>query len=135
MSYAVEWMGGGVVLGIVLLLLVVPEFAAIAVVVATIAVLVVALAALVGLVALAAAALASPYLLVRSVRRRLCSTKNTMDPLAERDPRADWPADRLRVLGRAPVTAFAHDEPDEAGAILEVATRDAAEAPCVRPGR
>jgi hypothetical protein len=128
MSYAVEWMGGGVVVvyGIVLLLLIVPEFAAIAVVVATIAVLVVALAALVGLVALAAAALASPYLLVRSVRRRLCSTKNTMDPLAEPHPGADRPADRLRVLGRAHVTAFAHDEPDEAGAILEVATRDAA---------
>ena len=71
MIQRVEWMGGGVVFGIVLLLLIVPEFAAIAVVVATIAVLVVALAALVGLVALAAAALASPYLLVRSVRRRL----------------------------------------------------------------
>src|SRR5205823_6371000 len=54
MSYAVEWMGGGVVpvYGIVLLLLIVPEFAAIAVVVATIAVLV-------ALVALAPAALAS----------------------------------------------------------------------------
>jgi hypothetical protein len=128
MSYAVEWMGGGGVLvyGIALLLLIVPEFAAIAVVVATIAVLVVALAALVGLVALAAAALASPYLLVRSVRRRLSPTKNTMDPLAERDPGADRSPDRLRVLGRAHVTAFAHDEPDEAGAILEDATRDAA---------
>jgi membrane protein implicated in regulation of membrane protease activity len=86
MSYAVEWMGGGVVYGIVVLLLIVPEFAAIAVVVATIAVLVVAFAALAGLVALAAAALASPYLLVRSVRRRRCPTKNTMEPLAERDP-------------------------------------------------
>ena len=72
MSYRLEWMGGGAVYGIVLLLLIVPWFAAIAVVVATIAVLVVALAALVGFVALAAAALASPYLLVRSVRRRLC---------------------------------------------------------------
>ena len=119
MSYAVEWMGGGVVYGIVLLLLIVPELAAIAVVV-------VALAALVGLVALAAAALASPYLFVRSVRRRPCPTKNTMYPLAERDPGADRPPDRLRVLGRAHVTAFAHDEPDEAGAILEDATRDAA---------
>ena len=118
--------GRAVVSGMVLLLLIVPEFAAIAVVVATIAVLVVALAALVGLVALAAAALASPYLLVRSVRRRLSPTKNTMDPLAERDPGADRPPDRLRVLGRAHVTAFAHDEPDEAGAILEDATRDAA---------
>ena len=127
MSYAVEWMGGGggVVFGIVLLLPIVPEFAAIAVVVATIAVLVVALAGLVGLVALAAAALASPNLLVRSVRRRLGPTKNTMDPLAERDPGADRPPERLRVLGRAHVTAFAHDEPDEAAAILEDATRDA----------
>src|SRR3954454_11730222 len=118
MSYAVEWMGGGVVpvFGIVLVLLIVPEFAAIAVVVAMIAVLV-------ALVALAAAALASPYLLVRSVRRRLFPTKNTMYPLAERDPAADRPPDRLRVLGRAHVTAFA---PDEAGAILEDATRDAA---------
>ena len=66
--------GPVVVSGIVLLLLIVPEFAAIAVVVATIAVLV-ALAALVGLVALAAAALASPYLLVRSVRRRLAQRR------------------------------------------------------------
>ena len=126
MSYGVEWMGGSVVYGIVLLLLIVPEFAAIAVVVATIAVLVVALAALVGLVALAAAALASPYLLVRSVRRRVRPTKDTMDPLAEREPGADRPPARLRVLGRAHATAFAHDEPHEAGAILEDATRDAA---------
>src|SRR3954466_1558814 len=121
MSYAVEWMGGGVVAvyGIVLLLLIVPELAAIAVVVATIVVLV-------GLVALAAAALASPYLLVRSICRRLYPTENTMDPLAERDPGADRPPDRLRVLGPAHVTAFAHDEPDVAGAILEDPTRDAA---------
>jgi hypothetical protein len=126
MNYAFEWMGGGVAFGIVLLLLIVPEFAAIAVVVATIAALVVALAAVVGLVALAAAALASPYLLVRSVRRRLRPTKSTMDPLAERDPGADRPPDRLRVLGRAHVTAFAHGEPDEASGMLEDATRDAA---------
>src|SRR3954463_12780558 len=121
MSYAVEWMGGGVVpvFGIVLLLLIVPELAAIAVVVATIVVFV-------ALGALAAAALASPYLLVRSVCRRLCPTENTMDPLAERDPGADRPADRLRVWGRAHVTAFAHGEPNEPGAILEDATRDAA---------
>jgi membrane protein implicated in regulation of membrane protease activity len=64
MSYAVEWMPGVVVLWAVLLLLIVPEFA-------VIAVLVLALAALVALVALAAAALVSPYLLVRSFRRRL----------------------------------------------------------------
>src|SRR3954469_15899111 len=126
MNYAVEWMGGVVVYGIVLALLIVPEFAAIAVIVATIAVLVVALAALVGLVALAAAALASPYLLVRRVRRRLWRTTNMIDPLAERDPGADRPPHRVRVLGRAHVTAFARNEPDEAGAILADATRDAA---------
>jgi len=126
MSYGVEWMGGSVFYGAVLLLLIVPEFAAIAVVVATIALLVVALAALVGLVALAAAALASPYLLTRSVRRRLRLTKNTMDPLAERDAATDRPPDRLRVLGPAHVTAFAHDQSGEAGAMLEDATRNAA---------
>jgi hypothetical protein len=118
MSYGVEWMGSGVVYGIVLLLLIVPEFAAIAV-------LVVALAALVGLVALAAAALASPYLLVRSVRRRLAQRsggRSAPDPARRVDPSCS----SARGLGRAHVTAFAHDEPDEAGAILEVATRDAA---------
>src|SRR3954471_23700116 len=126
MSYAVEWVWGPVVAGMLLLLLIVPEFAVIAVVVATIAVLLVALAALVGLVALAAAALASPYLLVRGLRRRLARTKNMMDPLAERDLRAGRPPDPLRVLGRAHATAFARDEPAAAGAILEDATRDAA---------
>ena len=125
MSYAVEWSWGPVVCGIVLVLLIVPEFAVIAIAVATIAVFLVALAALAGLVALAAVALASPYLLVRSVRRRLSRTKN-MDPLAGRDRGADQPTDRLRGLGRAHVAAFAHDERDEAGAILEGATRDAA---------
>src|SRR3954452_14424413 len=119
MSYRLEWLGGGVVYAIVLFLLIVPEFALIAIVVATIAVLVVALAALVGLAALAAAALASPYLLVRSGRPRRWPNKNTMDPRAERDPEADRPPDRLRVLGRAHVTAFAHDERGEAGAMLE----------------
>jgi hypothetical protein len=63
MNYRAEWIGGVVVPGTVILLLLVPEFA-------VIAVLVVALAALVALVALAAAALASPYLLVRAIRRR-----------------------------------------------------------------
>ena len=64
MSYAVEWLPGVVVVWAVLLVLVVPEFA-------VIVVLVLALAAVVALVALAAAALVSPYLLVRSLRRRL----------------------------------------------------------------
>jgi membrane protein implicated in regulation of membrane protease activity len=126
MSYAVEWIWGPVVSVMVLLLLIVPGFAVIAVVVATIAVLLVALAALVGLVALAAAALASPYLLVRSVRRRLWRAKTMMHPLAERDAGADPSPGRLRVLGRAHATACAHDLPDETGAILKDATRDAA---------
>jgi hypothetical protein len=64
MSYAINWIPSGIVYGTALLLLIVPQFA-------LIAVLVVALAALVALVAIAAAALASPYLLVRSLRRRL----------------------------------------------------------------
>src|SRR3954452_21853301 len=126
MTYAVEWTGGVVVFWTVLLLLIIPWLAAIAVVVATIAVLLVALAGLIGLVALAAAALASPYRLVGSVRRRRGRTKNTMDPLAEPDPGADRPLDRVRVLRRAHVTAFAHDEPGDAGAMLEDATRHAA---------
>jgi uncharacterized membrane protein YjgN (DUF898 family) len=118
MSYGVEWMGSGVVYGIVLLLLIVPEFAAIAV-------LVVALAALVGLVALAAAALASPYLLVRSVRHRHAqrSTRGIHSPSGIRSGSA---AGSLAGPGRAHVTAFARDEPNKAGAILEDAARDAA---------
>ena len=84
------------------------------------------IAVLVALVALVGAALASPYLLVRSVRRRLRPATNTTYPFAERDAAADRPPDRLRVVGGPPVAAFAHYEPDEAPAILEDATRDAA---------
>jgi membrane protein implicated in regulation of membrane protease activity len=73
MSYGVEWIPGGVVFGAVLLLLIVPEFAAIAV-------LVITLAAFVALVALAAAAVASPYLLTRALRRRLA--KRNQPPTA-----------------------------------------------------
>src|SRR3954447_26153927 len=125
MSYAVEWMGGVVVSGIVLLLLIVPEFAAIAVVVAAIGVLVVALAALVGLVALAAAALASPYLLVRTVRRRLAQrrTRRIHSPSGIPSRSA---AGSPAGLARAHMTAFAHDQPDEAGALIQDTTRDAA---------
>jgi Flp pilus assembly protein TadB len=63
MSYGIEWTAGPVALGAALLLLLVPGFALIAVVV-------LALAALAALVALAGAILASPYLLVRTLRRR-----------------------------------------------------------------
>jgi hypothetical protein len=63
-TYAFEWIPGPVVLGIALLLLVVPSFALIGLVV-------MALAAVAVLVALAGAILAMPYLLVRSLRRRV----------------------------------------------------------------
>ena len=64
MNYGIEWMPGLVLLGRVLALLIVPPFALIGLVV-------VALAAVAALVALAGAVLATPYLLVRSLRRRL----------------------------------------------------------------
>jgi hypothetical protein len=63
MSYSFEWAAVPVFLGALLLLLV-PGFA-------LIGVIVVALAAVAALVALAGAILAPPYLLVRTLRRRL----------------------------------------------------------------
>ena len=63
-TYGFEWMPGAAVLGTVLVLLIVPSFALIALVV-------VALAAIAAVVALAGAILATPYLLARSLRRRL----------------------------------------------------------------
>ena len=64
MSYAVEWTPGLAFLGTLLVLPLAPPFA-------MIGLLVVALAAVAALLALAAAVLAMPYLLVRSLRRRL----------------------------------------------------------------
>jgi positive regulator of sigma E activity len=63
-AYGLDWIPGGVLLGAVLLLLIVPPFA-------LIALAVVALVAVAALVALAGAVLAMPFLLVRTVRRRL----------------------------------------------------------------
>jgi hypothetical protein len=63
-GYGLDWIPGGVLLGTVLVLLIVPPFA-------LIALAVVALAAVAALVALAGAVLATPYLLVRALRRRL----------------------------------------------------------------
>jgi hypothetical protein len=84
--YGFEWVHGVVVLGAVLILLIVPPFA-------LIAVALIAVAAAAALIALAAAVLASPYLLVRTVRRRL----------AERHESAEAPARALpappRVAG------------------------------------
>jgi positive regulator of sigma E activity len=73
-AYGLDWIPGGVFLGTVLLLLIVPPLA-------LIALAVVALAAVAALVALVGAVLATPYLLVRTVRRRL----------AERDIRQHQP--------------------------------------------
>jgi hypothetical protein len=63
-KYGIEWTPGIVLLGMVLVLPLVPSFALIGVVV-------VALAAVAALVALAGAVLATPYLLLRSLRRHL----------------------------------------------------------------
>jgi positive regulator of sigma E activity len=62
--YGSEWIPGLVLLGTVLVLLIVPPFA-------LIALAVVALGAVAALVALAGAILATPYLLARTLRRRL----------------------------------------------------------------
>jgi hypothetical protein len=63
-KYGFEWTPGLVLLGAVVVLPLAPSFAMIGLVV-------VALAAVAALVALAGAVLAMPYLLVRSLRRRL----------------------------------------------------------------
>jgi hypothetical protein len=63
MSYGFEWMPAVVLLGVFVLLMA-PAFALIGLVL-------VALAAVAALVALAGAILASPYLLARTLRRRL----------------------------------------------------------------
>jgi hypothetical protein len=64
MKYGFEWTPGLVVLGMVVVLPLAPPFA-------LIAIAVLALAALAAVVALVGAVLASPYFLVRSLRRHL----------------------------------------------------------------
>jgi hypothetical protein len=64
MRYGFEWTPGIVLLGLVVVLPLVPGFA-------LIALFVLALAAVAALVALAGALLATPYLLVRGLRRRV----------------------------------------------------------------
>ena len=68
MTYAFEWIPGPLLLGMVLLPLLVPSFALIGLVV-------IALAAVAALVAVAGAVLAMPYLLARSLRRRLAGRR------------------------------------------------------------
>jgi hypothetical protein len=125
MSYAVEWMGGVVVLWIALLLAFVPWFAAVAAVLAAIAILVIALAALVGLVALAAAVLASPYLVVHNVRHRLTARRTRRIHAPSGIPNRSAAGSPAR-LGRPHLTALANHHPDEAGAVLEDVNRHAA---------
>jgi hypothetical protein len=64
MSYGLEWIPGPILLGALLLPVIAPPFALLALVV-------VALAVLAALAALAGAILATPYLLVRTLRRHL----------------------------------------------------------------
>jgi hypothetical protein len=71
-KYGIEWTPGIVLLGAVIVLPLAPPFALIGVVV-------VALAAVAALIALAGAVLASPYLLVRSVRRHLAERHEAME--------------------------------------------------------
>jgi hypothetical protein len=99
-TYAFEWISGPVVLGIVLLLLVVPSFALIALVV-------MALAAVAALVALAGAILAMPYLLVRSLRRRV--------PERASQAKARYPSRADCTGRRGPPSSRARKRPANAG--------------------
>jgi hypothetical protein len=74
-KYGIEWMPGIVLLGMVVVLPLVPAFALIGLVV-------VALVAVAALVALAGAVLATPYLLVRSLRRRLAERHQSTEASA-----------------------------------------------------
>ena len=80
-GYGFEWLPGAGFLGAVLILLIVPPFA-------LIALAVVALAAIPALIALAAALIASPYLLVRTVRRRLAERHEATESSVEHHARA-----------------------------------------------
>jgi membrane protein implicated in regulation of membrane protease activity len=104
MNYRLEWISGISVFGTVLLLLIIPEFA-------MIAVLVVALAAFVLLVALAAAALASPFLLVRSLRRRLARPQPRSSAIPAARSLRRQTGCRQRVLPSAEVHRGAAEEP------------------------
>jgi hypothetical protein len=72
MSYRTEWIGAPLVLGAVLLPLIVPPFA-------LIALFVVALAAAAAVVALAGAIIVSPYLVARHIHGRL-QARHTISP-------------------------------------------------------
>jgi hypothetical protein len=90
-TYGFEWIPGPLLLAIVLLPLVVPGFALIGLVV-------IALAAVAALVALAGAIVAMPYLLVRSVRRRLAGRGAGPTPPGTEAPLAAAPFSPMRYL-------------------------------------
>lgn len=97
MSYAVEWIPGAALVGAVLLLLIVPSFALIGLVV-------VALGAVAALVALAGAILATPYLFVRSLRRRVAKRRQSTPGSV---PIATAIAQAARATNRSGLTALA----------------------------
>jgi hypothetical protein len=70
--YGLEWIPGAGVVGAVLVLLIVPPFA-------LIGLAVVAFAAVAAVVALVGAILASPYLLVRTLRRHLAERDEAIE--------------------------------------------------------
>jgi hypothetical protein len=75
MSYQAEWLATPIVFGVVLIPLIAPPFA-------LIAVAVLALAVLATLVAFAAVVLATPYLLVRSFRRHFAEPRPSTEASA-----------------------------------------------------
>ena len=84
MKYGFEWTPGLVLLGMLVVLPLAPPFA-------LIAVAVLALAAVAALVALAGAGLATPYLLISALRRRVAERHQSTEgsaPLATAIPRA-----------------------------------------------
>ena len=97
MKYGFEWAPGFVFLGTVLVLLIVPPFALIGLVV-------VALGAVAALLALAGAILATPYLLVRSLRRRVAKRRQSTQGSA---PIATAIAQAARATNRSGLTALA----------------------------
>jgi hypothetical protein len=90
-SYRFEWIAGPIFLGAVLVLLIVPPFALIALAVVALAVV----------AALAAALMAIPYLLVRSLRRRRAERHRATDegpvPMASAVARTDRAAPQSGV--------------------------------------
>ncbi len=75
MSYRFEWFAGPVLLGAAVLVLIVPSFA-------LMGLAIVALVVVAAVVALAGAVLAMPYLLVRSLHRRLATKQSGVAALA-----------------------------------------------------